>query len=255
MTTSSITSDSVTTGPIETITFTRFDLSQRIQHIILITSFTMLALTGIPQSFAQQGWAQAFLRVLGGLDGARKIHHLFAVLLGFVFLFHVMNVIVDAIFKPSRSMLPRFQDVRDALQEVQYLLDRDIEKPLYDKFDFRQKLEYWSLIWGTVLMGLTGLILMFPQAFTSFLPGEVVYAARAAHGMEAVLAVASIISWHMYGTHFAGGRIKVDTTIFTGRISRERMMEEHPLEYQRLLEEHPELFADAEDAEDEATDE
>lgn len=254
MTTSSISHESAKPVPVETITFTRFDLSQRIQHIILITSFTMLALTGIPQSFAQQGWARAFLGVLGGLDGARKIHHLFAVLLGFVFLYHVVNVIVDAIFKPSRTMLPRFQDVKDALQEAQYLLGRDIERPLYDKFDFRQKLEYWALIWGTILMALTGVILMFPQAFTAFLPGEVVYAARAAHGMEAVLAIASIITWHMYNTHFAGGRFKVDTTIFTGKISRERMMEEHPLEYERLIEEYPELFEDAA-AEGEATDE
>jgi hypothetical protein len=85
-------------------------------------------------------------------------------------------------------------------------------------------------------MGLTGLVLMFPEAFTRFLPGEVVYAAKAAHGLEALLAILSIVGWHMYNTHLAEGMFPVDTTIFTGKISMERMLEEHPLEYQRLVE-------------------
>jgi formate dehydrogenase subunit gamma len=67
----------------------------------------------------------------------------------------------------------------------------------------------------------------------------VVYAAKAAHGLEALLAVASIITWHMYNTHLAIGVWPLDTSIFTGRISLERMMEEHPLEYQRMLEAAP----------------
>lgn len=215
--------------------YTRFDLSQRIQHLLLIVSFTMLALTGLVQSFSRAGWAQAILSVLGGLDGARMIHHIFSVLLAAVFFYHVFSVIVDLIFKPSRAMLPRLQDARDAIQSAKYLLGREAEQPRYDRFDFRQKVEYWALIWGTVLMGVTGIILLFPLVATRYLPGVVVYAAKAAHGLEALLAVASVITWHMYGTHFAGGRWRLDTTIFTGKISRERMLEEHPLEYQRVV--------------------
>jgi hypothetical protein len=84
-------------------------------------------------------------------------------------------------------------------------------------------------------MAVTGLVLMFPAVVTRVLPGVVVYAAKAAHGLEALLAVASIITWHMYNTHLAQGLFPLDRTIFTGEISRERLVHEHPLEYERLL--------------------
>ena len=216
-------------------TIARFDLSQRIQHIILITSFTLLALTGLPQLFVLSGWAQGFMSLLGGLDGVRKIHHLAAIMMGFVFIYHVFSVLFDMIAGRPALMLPRLQDVKDALHASAYLLGRRDDKPQYDRFDFRQKLEYWALIWGTLLMGLTGLVLMFPQLVAQFLPGVVIYAAKAAHGLEALLAIASIIIWHMYNTHFAEGMWPLDSTIFTGKISRERMMAEHPLDYQRLI--------------------
>lgn len=217
-------------------TYERFDLSQRIQHICLIVSFTLLALTGLPQLFVGAGWARGFMAVLGGIDGVRRIHHLAATLLLFVFVFHFFNVFIDLLTRKSARMLPNLQDGKDAVQAFAYLLGRTQDKPQYDRWDFRQKIEYWALIWGTFLMGLTGLILMFPTVFASFLPGVVIYAAKAAHGLEALLAIASIVSWHMYNTHFAEGTGPVDTTIFTGKISRERLAEEHPLEYQRLLE-------------------
>ena len=218
-----------------TETFTRFSLSQRIQHLLLITSFTLLGLTGLVQLFVQATWAQGFMSILGGLDGVRRIHHLAAVVMVFVFIYHVFSVIFDLLAGRRDRMLPNRKDFKDVGHAVSYLLGRREDKPQYDRFDFRQKLEYWALIWGTILMSLTGLVLMFPTFFARYISGVVIYAAKAAHGLEALLAIASIIVWHMYNTHFAEGTGPVDTTIFTGKISRERLMEEHPLEYQRLL--------------------
>ena len=235
-----------TTQPTET--YERFDLSQRLQHICLITSFTLLALTGLPQLFVRTSWAQGFMSILGGIDGVRRIHHLAATLLIFVFVFHFFNVFFDLLARKGTRMVPNLQDGKDAVQAFSYLLGRTTEKPQYDKFDFRQKLEYWALIWGTFLMGFTGLILMFPEFFAGFMPGVVIYAAKAAHGLEALLAIASIISWHMYNTHFAEGAGPIDTTIFTGKISRERLAEEHPLEYQRLLEQEAKAATSAEES-------
>lgn len=216
---------------------TRFDLSQRLQHIVLIISFTTLAITGLLQLFVQSAWAQQIIHVLGDIDGVRRIHHVAGMLLLFVFFYHILSIVWDILAGRSEQMLPRLQDARDAVHSVSYLLGRRAESPQFDRFDFRQKMEYWALIWGTFLMGATGLILMFPEVVTQFVPGVVVYAAKAAHGLEALLAIVSIITWHMYSTHLAKGMWPVDTTIFTGKISRERMMEEHPLEYERLVKE------------------
>ena len=90
-----------------------------------------------------------------GIDGVRRIHHIAGVLLLFVFVYHIISVLwtfVEGRFEP---IWPRFQDAKDAAHAVRYLLGRQPDAPRYDRYDFRQKLEYWGLIWGTFLMGLT----------------------------------------------------------------------------------------------------
>ena len=83
---------------------------------------------------------------------------------------------------------------------------------------------------------LTGYILAFPTTFTKVLPGQFVAASVTFHGYEATLAVLTIIIWHFYDVIFKPGIFPTDTSIFTGKISKERIMEEHPLEYVDILE-------------------
>ena len=182
-----MTTTPTTTSPSDVKNIVRFDLSERIQHILMMLSFTTLALTGLPQSFASAGWAKAWMSVFGGIGGIRKVHHIAAVVMTFVFLYHVIVVLADLFRKDAkRWMLPGKQDLTDAAQSVKYLLGKAEAPPRYGRFDFRQKMEYWALVWGTVLMGLTGVMLMFPAFFASFLPGDFIYAAKAAHGLEAL---------------------------------------------------------------------
>lgn len=39
-------------------------------------------------------------------------------------------------------------------------------------YDYTQKAEYWALIWGTILMAVTGAVLMFPDTLTQMAPDE-----------------------------------------------------------------------------------
>jgi hypothetical protein len=94
------------------------------------------------------------------------------------------------------------------------------------RFNFEEKLEYWAFVWGAVVMGLTGFMMWNPLTTLKILPGEAIPAAKAAHGGEAILAVAAIIIWHMYGVHFK----KFNKSMFTGKMSEEDMLHEHPLE-------------------------
>lgn len=230
-----MTTTTQTTTPSQEV-LVRFDLSERIQHLIMMLSFITLAITGLPQSFATTGWAQAWMELFGGIAGIRRIHHMAAVIMVFIFIYHTIIMVTNLFRKDiKRWMLPKKQDFIDAVQSVKYLLGKVPEPPRYGRFDFRQKLEYWTLIWGSVLMAATGMMLMFPTFFATFLPGEFIYAAKAAHGLEALLAVAAIVSWHMYNAHFAHGIFPIDKSIFTGKISVERMKEEHPLEYKVWL--------------------
>lgn len=216
--------------------FVRFNIVERVQHFFLMISFVMLVTTGLPQKFSTTPWAEWIVLHLGGIDTTRALHRIFAVIMITVALVHVLSLLGSLLRGRLRpSMVPSLRDFQDVFQEVRYSLGLTDEHPHFDRFEYRQKFEYWGIIFGTVVITVTGLILWFPVTFTQFLPGEVVPAAREAHGGEALLALLTIVFWHLYSVLLSPLTFPGDTAIFTGRISRERMMREHPREYARIL--------------------
>jgi formate dehydrogenase gamma subunit len=216
--------------------FVRFSFGERVQHFFLMISFVMLVTTGLPQKFSTTPWAEWIVIHLGGIDTTRALHRIFAVVMVTVAVLHVLSLLVSLLRGRLRpSMVPSLRDFQDVFQEVRYSLGLTDEHPHFDRFEYRQKFEYWGIIFGTVVITVTGLILWFPVTFTQFLPGEVVPAAREAHGGEALLALLTIVFWHLYSVLLSPLTFPGDTSIFTGRISRERMMREHPREYARIL--------------------
>ncbi|MHB1133279.1 MAG: formate dehydrogenase subunit gamma [Chloroflexota bacterium] len=239
MTTTPRTTHSISRIPRE---FLRFSLSQRAEHALLIVSFTMLSLTGIPQKFHTAPWAEYVMGAMGGIETVRQLHHLFAALFLLESLYHVGYVAFLLLAKRrATAMLPGFGDLREAVHLVLHYVGIARTRPRHDRFDFRQKFEYWGIIWGGAVMILTGIVIWFPLQATQILPGQLIPAAKAAHGGEALLAVLTIITWHMYGAHLTSHAFPFDKAIFTGKISAERMLEEHPREYERLVG-HPALL-------------
>jgi mono/diheme cytochrome c family protein len=94
------------------------------------------------------------------------------------------------------------------------------------RYSFEEKAEYWALVWGILIMGLTGFMMWNPISTISLLPGEFIPAAKVAHGAEAVLAVLAIIVWHMYAVHLK----RFNKSMWTGHLTEEEMLHEHPLE-------------------------
>jgi formate dehydrogenase gamma subunit len=205
----------------------RFPLTYRIQHLILLLTFTTLAITGLVQKFNQTGVSDAIIRTLGGIQTTRIIHHTAAIVLMVLAVYHIGAVGYRVFVRRSRlSMLPTLEDVRAAFQALRYNLGLTKQRPQQGRYTFEEKVEYWALIWGTVIMALTGFMMWNPIATTHLLPGEYIPAAKAAHGAEAVLAVLAIIIWHMYQVHLR----RVNKSMFTGSMSEEEMIDEHPLE-------------------------
>lgn len=212
--------------------YLRFNRSDRLQHALLLISFTLLALTGLPQKYADARVSIALIRLLGGIERTRQIHHTAAVVLILLSIFHLVAVGYRVfVLRVGLSMLPTLQDFRDFVQAIRYNLNWSTQRPRFPRYNFIEKLEYWAVVWGTVLMTLTGYILWNPILATRYLPGEVIPAAKTVHGLEALLAVLSIITWHSYFVHFT----RFNKSIFTGHLSQEEMEEEHAGELEDRL--------------------
>ena len=106
--------------------------------------------------------------------------------------------------------------------------------PRYDRFDYRQKFEYWGMVAGGLIMVITGFVLFFPVQVSQLLPGQLIPAAKVAHSYEGLMALLVVIVWHIYNAHLNPDVFPFDFSIFSGKISRERMEKEHPLELERL---------------------
>jgi len=215
--------------------FQRFNVGQRLEHILLMISFTGLVVTGLPQKFYGESWASAIVLLLGGIEFTRTLHRFLATLFVLESLYHFVYITVGVLrgTQPP-SMIPTMQDVRDAFRMLRYCLGTVSTRPKFDRYDYRQKFEYWGVVLGAAIMIVTGVILWFPTYVTRILPGELVPAAKEMHGGEALLAFLVIVIWHLYSVHLSPVQFPGDTSIFTGRISIKKMLHEHPLEYTRV---------------------
>ncbi len=207
--------------------YNRFHWTQRIEHALLLTSFTMLGLTGLPQKFSTAGWAQGLIGFFGGIETTRLIHHVFAIMVMMLAVYHILDIGYQIFVRRTRlSMLPGIQDVKDAWQAFMYNLGFSKKRPQMGRYTFEEKAEYWALIWGIAIMGITGFMMWNPITTARFLPGEIIPASKAAHGGEALLAVMAIVVWHMYGVHLK----RFNKAMFTGKQTENEMLHEHPLE-------------------------
>ena len=216
-------------------TYKRFDLTQRLEHGIFMASFSMLGLTGLIQKFSSSPISLMIMRFLGGIENTRQIHHIAAIVMILVSIFHVLNVLYRILVLRTRlSMLPWLDDFKHLFQDIAYYLGLRKQRAYYGRYNYAEKVEYLAVVWGTLLMGLTGFLMWNPISTTRFLPGEFIPAAKVAHGAEAILAVLAIVVWHFYNVHYNPDKFPMSWVWLTGRISEAEIAREHPLEYQRL---------------------
>lgn len=207
--------------------FLRFPIPRRIEHITLLTTFIILAATGLPQKYPLSAFSVFVVQTLGGIENLYKIHHIATVIVMVAVTYHMLTIAYHVfVLRSNWSMMLFPQDIKDAIQSLLYNLGFAKSPPKMGRYTFEEKFEYWAFVWGYSVMAVTGFIMWNPVTSMRYIPGEIFPAAKAAHGGEAVLAVLAIIVWHMYHV-----RIKrTNNAMFTGRLEMEVMEEEHPLE-------------------------
>jgi cytochrome b subunit of formate dehydrogenase len=207
--------------------YQRFSLGQRIEHAVMMTCFGTLATTGLVQKFALNDILQFIVKLVGGVENLRMIHHAAAIVFMLGVIYHLVFVGYKFfVERVQMSMLPGIQDAKDAFQAFFYNLGFVKQRPEMGRYTFEEKAEYWAFAFGTVVVITTGFFMWNPIITTQFLPGQFIPAAKAAHGNEAVLAVLAILVWHIYGVYIKF----VNRSMWTGNLSEHEMLEEHPLE-------------------------
>jgi formate dehydrogenase gamma subunit len=212
-------------------TFLRFSLAQRLEHWLLTLTFVALVLTGMSQSYSGHGWAESLILGLGGIEPVRLIHRLAATALMLQLIYHAVTVAYRVwVRRVALTMLPGWRDVGNMLDVIGYNLGRLPARPKLPRYTFEEKPEYWALLWGVLVMVVTGFMLWNPIATTRLLPGAAIPAAKAAHGGEALLAVLAILVWHLYLVLLRG----VNKSMITGSLSRREMARDHALELEQI---------------------
>jgi len=235
---------------------TRFTAYDRFLHMLVVTSFLLLVLTGMPLKFYYTHWARMIFSLLGGVDHARELHRLGAIVTFGYFALHLTSLaiklwrkrgavrdpatgryslrrIFGAIFGPD-SLVPSWQDVRDFIAHTKWFFGRG-PKPQFDRWTYWEKFDYMAVFWGVFMIGVSGLIMWFPKFFAHFLPGWMVNVSLLIHSDEALLAAGFIFTVHFFNTHFRVERFPMDTVIFSGAISQTELMHERRKWYDRLL--------------------
>ncbi len=195
---------------------------ERTQHFLLATSFIVLAWTGLALKFPDAFWAKPLL--LGENLGLRRnVHRTAAVVMTIVAFMHVFSLIFNKRLRDHwMHMMPRFSDATGALLNTAYNLGLRNARPKLTSHSYIEKAEYWAVVWGTLVMIVTGCLLWFNNWAMAFLPKAVLDVATSVHWFEAILASLAILVWHLYSVIFDPEVYPMDTAWLTGKSPRSR---------------------------------
>jgi formate dehydrogenase gamma subunit len=217
----------------ESRTIVRLTSNQRLQHWLLLTSFIALVLSGFALQYPDS-WLAA---LLGGNESLRRvIHRIAAIVMLVVGAYHIAYLALSPEGKRwVRDMIPTRKDVKDLQGNLAFYLGLRDHKPAIGRFGYAEKAEYWAVIWGTFIMGLTGLMIWFKISLFSFLSRGWIDIALAIHFYEAVLATLAIVVWHFYQVIFDPDVYPLNWALVDGKVSAALYKEEHELDYYERL--------------------
>lgn len=213
----------------------RFTLNERLQHALLMLSTLVLLITGFSLLFHDVWIGRWLLWLEGGVQGRGVIHRWAAGVLMAICGYHFLTILfTERGHAQFMQMRPSRQDVRDFLCVMQLNLGRPVQQPTFDRFDFRQKFQYWAFLLAGATMIVSGLALWFATEAMAVIPKWLFDLLAVLHGRESVVIFLVLFLWHLYDVHLRPEVFPMDWTWVTGRISLADLRDRHPREYERL---------------------
>lgn len=228
--------------------YRRFRRTHVVLHVIVITSFLLLSLTGLPLKFSTQPWAITMMNLFGGSANAGFLHRVGAAMtfvyfaaamaMSIHFLFirkDIKGGPIQRLFGPD-SLCFNLRDIKDVTAMVKWFFFKG-PKPTFERWTYWEKFDFVAVFWGMFAIGGSGLMLWFPEFFGMFLPGWVFNVATIIHSDEALLATGFIFTVHFFNTHGRPEKFPMDFVIFNGQIDKEEMLEERGDQWKRYEQE------------------
>ena len=198
----------------------------RIAHALLFVSFSVLVWSGFALTYPDAWWARPLVtwedhwRLRGGLHRTAAVALLCALGL------HLVHLALDRRARACiRAMMPRCRDLIELRERVRWLIGRRADMPLSPAVGYVEKLEYVAVVWGTVIMAVSGFVLWFESWSLAHLPKWALDVATVVHFYEALLATLAILVWHFYFVIFDPLVYPMDGAWLTGREAAGRMLE------------------------------
>jgi len=212
----------------------RFTLFFRVIHAMIVLTFFVLVLTGLPLRFSCTAWAPPLAHLLGNGVGAGLIHRTAGVIVFVYFAMYLVFLVVrlarsknrlGMLFGPD-SILFSLQDVRDIQAMLRWFVGKG-PAPRFGRYNYMEKFDFFAEMWGVGVIGFSGLMLWQPVFFSRFFPGILFNVAIIIHSYEAMIATAFIFTIHFFNVHLRPHKFPLDAVMLHGRATLEYMEEEH----------------------------
>ncbi|MBK7252593.1 MAG: cytochrome b/b6 domain-containing protein [Ignavibacteria bacterium] len=217
--------------------YLRMSGNERVQHFLLLSSFIVLVITGFALKFPESFWVKGIAAIIGQntFEARGIVHRVASVVLVIVSVYHLFYLLFTARGRQLlKDFLPKKQDITDFIQSMKYLFGKSETRPLYGRFSYIEKMEYWAVVWGTFIMGVTGVILWFENFFLKYVTNTGMDISAAIHYYEAILASLAIVVWHFYFIFLNPDVYPMNKAWIKGYLTKEEMEKEHPLELTEL---------------------
>ena len=220
----------------------RFSWPWRLAHLILALAVMVLVLTGTAVLYADSIWAPAVIDAIGGPKVAAIIHRVCAVTFAAIFFGHIAYTAYNILIRKRGtfrwfgpySLLPTWQDWHDVKAMFRWFFNKG-PQPTFDHWTYFEKFDYWAPFWGMFIIGVSGVMLWFPEVVAIWLPGWVFNVATIVHGEEAFLAAVFLFTVHYFNCHFRPDKLPQDISMFTGAVPLDEFRHERGIEYQRMV--------------------
>lgn len=226
----------------------RMTVHERFQHWVLVGSFFLLVLSGLPMKFPESGILQAMVPLFGGLAYLRVAHRVAAVVISAAFFYHSAYLLVCAkehyhdlrAKDPNRSpvmvalqvlwdwpLVIHPEDVKNYALTILHLMGLRKHRPAQGRMHFAQKFEYLAVFWGMAVIGLSGAMLWREDLTAEFLGGRALNFAYIVHSYEAFLALIYVVVVHFFAVFFSPSVFPLNLGSLTGDMPPTEMGEGH----------------------------